>query len=325
MNTLFTRQILIAASLFFLAQSCHAATLSLGSVGDHAVGDVFSIPILVTTDSSQPLNTISTDIQFPSDKLRVLSLSDIGIIDAWAQKPSFSNSAGTVSFLGVTYNPGFSGSKGKVITLTFKVLAPGAASLHFASPSILANDGLATEILTSSSDATINLRSVAVESRKVTTAPVVKVATSSPAVPATSTAVVATKNEGPRTLFDVTAEPAVPVKVKQSPFEWATTDMLYALAVLIMVVVLVEGVFHLLWYLWHRMHRLRRLLIQQVNPKEAGLHPELYEINESLKEEIKHFMHVRIDRTLNPDEERALAYLAKLLEKTEQMLGSKEV
>lgn len=66
----------------------------------------------------------------------------------WAQEPSYSNSAGTVSFEGIVLNPGYLGSSGKIANITFVVGGAGNAAISFSSGSILANDGLGTNILT---------------------------------------------------------------------------------------------------------------------------------------------------------------------------------
>ncbi|MDP3763801.1 MAG: hypothetical protein Q8Q92_04140, partial [bacterium] len=48
---------------------------------------------------------------------------------------------------GVVPNPGYIGSSGTIITVNFRVTAPGDASVRVSSGSILANDGLGTNVL----------------------------------------------------------------------------------------------------------------------------------------------------------------------------------
>jgi hypothetical protein len=69
------------------------------------------------------------------------------IINFWISEPAFSNPTGQATFEGGVYNPGFSGSQGKVVTYLFKAKAAGVADLTFARASILANDGQGTNIL----------------------------------------------------------------------------------------------------------------------------------------------------------------------------------
>ena len=93
------------------------------------------------------LNAVSGVIAYPQDLLDLVSVSkNQSIISLWVQEPTFSNTSGTVRFEGIVLNPGFIGSNGKIITLTFKVKAKGSASLTFSSGSMLANDGEGTEV-----------------------------------------------------------------------------------------------------------------------------------------------------------------------------------
>ncbi len=95
------------------------------------------------------MNAASGVLLFPADKLQVVSLSKSGsIFNLWIQDPSFSNSAGTVNFEGIVLNPGFIGSSGKILSVTFRVKAEGVIPITFSSGSVLANDGKGTNILT---------------------------------------------------------------------------------------------------------------------------------------------------------------------------------
>jgi len=104
------------------------------------------------------MNAASGVISFPSDKLEVTSLSKTGsIFSLWVQEPTFSNTAGTVNFEGIVLNPGFIGSSGKAITITFRAKAAGNAPLTFSSGAVLANDGQGTNILASLGNASFSL------------------------------------------------------------------------------------------------------------------------------------------------------------------------
>jgi len=149
--------ILLGSTLF-----SNAATLSISpSSGTYNVGQTFSINVYVSS-LDQNMNAAGGVILFPSDKLQVLSLSKSGsIINLWMQEPSFANNLGTINFEGVVFNPGFNGSSGKIITVTFKVKTVGTASLSFTSSSVLANDGQGTNILTNIGNATYALENPA--------------------------------------------------------------------------------------------------------------------------------------------------------------------
>jgi len=104
------------------------------------------------------MNAASGIVSFPQDKIEVVSFSKTGsIISLWVQEPSFSNSAGTINFEGIVLNPGFTGTAGKILNVTFRPKTTGTANLNFYSGSVLANDGQGTNILTSMSKASFGL------------------------------------------------------------------------------------------------------------------------------------------------------------------------
>jgi len=144
----------------FLPLSIFAATMAFSQPAtSYAVGQTFSLSIYANT-ADQAMNAASGVVTFPADKLEVVSLSkNNSVLSLWAQEPSFSNSLGTMSFEGIVPNPGFTGSVGKIITVTFRAKATGQAKLFFSSSSILANDGVGTNILTGQGTATFNISS----------------------------------------------------------------------------------------------------------------------------------------------------------------------
>ena len=156
-----TRSALFALALlsvFSLPRSVFADTLFISpSSGTYTQGQTFSVRVMVSSQA-QAVNAVSATLSFPADKLQVTSISKIGsILNLWVEEPSYSNSAGTVSLEGVVPNPGFIGTNGPVVTINFKILAPGGASLKFNSGSLLANDGYGTNILKSRGTASYTL------------------------------------------------------------------------------------------------------------------------------------------------------------------------
>lgn len=126
----------------------HAATLSLSSSSNsYVVGDTFTVGVYVgSTDES--MNAASATVSFPTDALEVVSVSKTGsIFSFWTEEPSFSNSVGKVTFEGVVLNPGFTGSRGTLLIITFKAKKASQLSLKFSSGSVFANDGLASQTL----------------------------------------------------------------------------------------------------------------------------------------------------------------------------------
>ncbi len=151
-------KILIFFAFLLLPLSAKAATLFLSpSSGTYKPGDSFAVSIY-TSSADQAMNAASGVLSFPKDTLEVVSLSKGGsIFSLWAQEPSFSNSAGTVNFEGIVLNPGFTGGSGKILTVNLKVKSSGTASVRLSSGSILANDGLGTNILSGLGSASFSL------------------------------------------------------------------------------------------------------------------------------------------------------------------------
>ena len=89
-------------------------------------------------------------------ELSVVSVSKGSIFNLWTSEPSFSNSAGTVSFGGGS-PAGYTGSAGTVMTIRFKALSAGKTNVRFKSGSVLAADGLGTNVLSSMGSAAFTI------------------------------------------------------------------------------------------------------------------------------------------------------------------------
>jgi hypothetical protein len=135
-----------------------AASLSFDRTsGSYAVGSTIVTTITVGS-SDKAVNAVSGTVSFPSNQLEVVSVSKShSLISLWVVEPSFSNSAGTINFEGISLNPGYTGQGGAILTVTFRVKAVGTAVLSYSTASVLANDGLGTEILQSRGSATYQL------------------------------------------------------------------------------------------------------------------------------------------------------------------------
>lgn len=138
----------LGLSVFFITSKVQAASLyPAPAKGDYKVGQTFSVNISVSS-SDQSINAISGILNFAPDKLEVTGISKGGsIINLWVSEPSYSNANGSINFEGIIFNPGYKGSGGKVLTVTFKAKSSGTADLTFSSGSVLANDGQGTNVL----------------------------------------------------------------------------------------------------------------------------------------------------------------------------------
>jgi hypothetical protein len=120
------------------------------------------------------MNAVSFKISYPEDLLRFVSLSKTGtIINLWVQEPKGRN--GEVSAEGIVLNPGFTGSRGKILNITFKALNSGKADLNFVSGSVLANDGFGTNILKNMKGGSYNIRKASIEKPSISYLPTPKI------------------------------------------------------------------------------------------------------------------------------------------------------
>lgn len=146
--------------LFGKFSVAQAATLLLSPAnGNFSVGNNFNVSVVVSTN--QAMNAAEGIVSFPADKLEVISVSKTNsIFSLWVQEPSFSNFGlrGNVHFEGIKLNPGFTGNNGRILDITFRVKSAGIAEVSFDGGSILANDGKASNIISSFGSAIYTLR-----------------------------------------------------------------------------------------------------------------------------------------------------------------------
>ncbi|MDO8522778.1 MAG: cohesin domain-containing protein [bacterium] len=117
------------------------------NAGSYTIGNTFSVEIKLNS-GGVAINAADGTLVFNPDKIEVKSISKAGsVFSLWVQEPAFSNSLGTIIFAGGKPSPGFTGASGIIMTITFKAKASGTANLSFASGSILADDGLGTNVL----------------------------------------------------------------------------------------------------------------------------------------------------------------------------------
>ena len=120
------------------------------SAETYTVGNTFSIQVRVNT-GGVAVNAVDGGLVFNPDKLEVRSVSkEDSILSLWVQEPVFSNSLGTINFGGGKPTPGYTGSSGVIITVTFraKTASFGMANVTFSGGSVLADDGKGTNVLT---------------------------------------------------------------------------------------------------------------------------------------------------------------------------------
>ena len=114
--------------------------------GDFRMGSTFSVLVSVNSGGAA-INAASSQINFDNNKLSVVSVGySQSIFTLWPGQPSFDNLAGTINFSGGLPSPGFTGSDGALLRITFRPKSTGSASVVFVNGSVLANDGAGTDI-----------------------------------------------------------------------------------------------------------------------------------------------------------------------------------
>ncbi len=156
--------VFVIVFLFVVPKSVFAATLSINPAsGTYKVGDVFSVNINVSsyTDS---MNAVSGTLSYPKNSLSIISVSkNNSILTTWLPPgvtgPTYNTSNGTIHFEGVLIG-GYKGGPKTVFTVNFKVKKSGTAKLSFKNGTVLANDGMGTNLTESLTSASYKLAAV---------------------------------------------------------------------------------------------------------------------------------------------------------------------
>lgn len=152
-----------SAALLFFPQVIFAASLQAApSTGVYQINTTFTVRVAVNSDG-QSINAAEGTLKFNQAELSVVSVNrGTSVFNLWVTEPTFSNSAGTVTFSGGSPT-GYNGNGGTVFTVTFKTLTAGTSKLSFSSGAVLANDGRGTNVLSAMNGGTYTISAVANE------------------------------------------------------------------------------------------------------------------------------------------------------------------
>ncbi len=129
------------------------------AVSNVSVGNIVSVQVLADS-SGKEVNNSESVIEFPLDLLEVISISkNSSVFSLWPEEPKFSNTEGKITFIGGLPSPGFVGSSGNIISVTFRAKKIGSGSIVFSEAALRANDGFGTDILTIKNPGLINIGS----------------------------------------------------------------------------------------------------------------------------------------------------------------------
>lgn len=149
--------ILFVISFFACTDNVYAATLRANpNTGVYSVGKTFTVSVVLNTEG-KAVNAADGQLSFNPRELQVTQISrSSSIFNLWTEEPTYSNTGGTISFGGGSPS-GYKGGAGTVLTITFKPLGAGTPKINFTSGSVLAADGLGTNILTGMSGGTYTI------------------------------------------------------------------------------------------------------------------------------------------------------------------------
>ena len=152
-NKLF-KLFILAAFIGLSANNVYAADI-LVEVNDNEVniGDIITATVYVNSPD-QPINNVEGLLSVDPAVVEIQSVSNSGsALSLWVEQPTYTKSA--VTFNGGTPNPGFTGTRGKVLTLFMKALAQGSSPVLFQTAYVRANDGLGTDVLKNKLNTTV--------------------------------------------------------------------------------------------------------------------------------------------------------------------------
>ncbi len=114
------------------------------STGSYNSGQTFTATIQVNPQGKN-VNAVEAKLSFDNTKLAVVSVAKTGsAFTLWTTEPVFSNTAGSIEFGGGSPTP-FS-ARSTLLSVTFRTLAVGEGTVRVGQASVLAADGLGTDV-----------------------------------------------------------------------------------------------------------------------------------------------------------------------------------
>lgn len=137
--------LLIAGLFVSSAGYTQAADILMApATGNYSVGQTFTVAVRVSPAGSS-INAVEAGLKFNPAVLSVVSVSKDGsVFSLWTTEPTFSNTAGTITFGGGSPAP-FT-AQSNLLNVTFRTLAAGSGSLSVSNASVLAADGRGTDV-----------------------------------------------------------------------------------------------------------------------------------------------------------------------------------
>jgi len=152
--------LLAAAASLLIAPTLFAADLVVSpSSGSYSSGQTFTATVRVVPGGDS-VNAVESALSFDPNELSVVSVSKTGsVFSLWTTEPTFSNSAGSVTFGGGSPTPFTTTSN--ILNVTFRVVGDGTANVNFGESSVLAADGRGTDVFDNATGGSYTLAAAA--------------------------------------------------------------------------------------------------------------------------------------------------------------------
>ncbi len=145
-----THRLLIAVAALTVLFGISVTTAAAAEItfspatGNFSPGQTFTVTARVAPGGAS-VNAAEASLRFDPAVLSVVSVSKTGsVFSLWTTEPTFSNTAGTISFGGGNPTPFTATSN--LVTITFRALAAGTGALSVTSASVVAADGRGTDV-----------------------------------------------------------------------------------------------------------------------------------------------------------------------------------
>jgi len=127
------------------------------ATGNYSAGQTFTVAVRVNPAGSS-VNAVEGALKYNPAVLSVVSISKEGsVFSLWTTEPTFSNTAGTITFGGGSPAP-FT-AQSNLVSVTFRAVAAGSGALTVSSGSVLAADGRGTDVYKNGSGGTFTVGS----------------------------------------------------------------------------------------------------------------------------------------------------------------------
>ncbi len=149
-----------------LAQGGVATLFASPGSGTYTVNKSFIMKVMVDSGGGIGINAAEGTIKYDSSYLSISKITDSNsIFKLWTSDPSYSNSAGTITFGGGS--PGaYTGSAGEIFNVTFTAKKVGVTEVNWSSGVVLAADGKGTNVFKAFGNAKYIIQAVSDEPKK---------------------------------------------------------------------------------------------------------------------------------------------------------------